>query len=94
MGNPFKEHRIEPAPRRSGLSWKDFLRRQASGIVACDFLTVDTVFLRRLYVLFFIEIGSGKVHLGGHTSNPNAGVGHPAGSQPRRSMVSLFRSGC
>jgi putative transposase len=53
------------------LSWKDFLRRQASGIVACDFLTVDTVFLRRLYVLFFIEIGSRKVHLGGVTSNPN-----------------------
>ncbi len=67
-----KEHRIEPAPRRSGLSWSDFLRRQASGIVACDFLTVDTVFLRRLYVLFFIEIGSRKVHLGGVTSNPNA----------------------
>lgn len=67
-----KEHRFEPAPRRSGLSWSDFLRRQASGIVACDFLTVDTVFLRRLYVLFFIEIGSRKVHLGGVTSNPNA----------------------
>lgn len=54
------------------MSWKDFLRRQASGIVACDFLTVDTVFLRRLYLLFFIEIGSRKVHLGGVTSNPNA----------------------
>ena len=67
-----KEHRIEPAPRRSSLSWKDFLRRQASGIVACDFLTVDTVFLRRLYVLFFIQIGSRKVYLGGVTSNPNA----------------------
>lgn len=67
-----KEHRIEPAPRRSGLSWKNFLRRQASGIVACDFLTVDTVFLRRLYVLFFIEIGTRKVHLGGVTSNPKA----------------------
>jgi hypothetical protein len=60
-----KEHRIEPAPRRSGLTWKDFLRRQASGIVACDFLTVDSIFLSRLYVLFFIEIGTRKVHLGG-----------------------------
>lgn len=67
-----KDHGIEPAPRRSGLSWKEFLLRQESGTVACDFLTVDTVFLRRLYVLFFIEIGTRKVHLGGVTSNPNA----------------------
>jgi transposase InsO family protein len=62
---------IEPAPRRADLSWSQFLRTQASAIVACDFLTVDTVWLRRLYVLFFIELGSRRVHFGGVTANPH-----------------------
>lgn len=62
---------IEPAPRRAELSWAEFLRTQASGIIACDFLTVDTVWLRRLYVLFFIELGSRRVHFGGVTANPH-----------------------
>jgi len=51
-------HAIEPAPQRAELSWSQFLRAQASAMVACDFLTVDTVWLRRLYVLFFIELRS------------------------------------
>lgn len=62
---------IEPAPRRAELSWSDFLRAQASAIIACDFLTVDTVWLRRLYVLFFIELASRRVYFGGVTANPN-----------------------
>ena len=62
---------IEPAPRRAELSWSQFLSAQASAIVACDFLTVDTVWLRRLYVLFFIELGSRRVHFGGVTANPH-----------------------
>jgi putative transposase len=62
---------IEPAPRRAELSWSQFLREQASAIIACDFLTVDTVWLRRLYVLFFIELGSRRVHFGGVTANPH-----------------------
>jgi putative transposase len=62
---------IEPAPRRAELSWSEFLRAQASAIIACDFLTVDTVWLRRLYVLFFIELGSRRVHFGGVTANPH-----------------------
>jgi putative transposase len=47
---------IDPAPGRTSESWTMFLRSQAAGIVACDFFTVDTVLLRRYYVLFFIEL--------------------------------------
>lgn len=67
-----KDEGIDPAPRRAGLCWREFLSRQATGIIACDFLTVDTVFLRRFYALFFIEIATRRVHLAGVTSNPDA----------------------
>jgi transposase InsO family protein len=62
---------LGPAPRRSGPSWSEFLRAQASGILACDFFTVETVFLKTLYVLFFIEIGTRRVRLTGATTNPD-----------------------
>ena len=58
---------INPAPRRDGPSWSEFLRAQAHGILACDFFTVETVFLRTLYVLFFIEVGSRRILIGGVT---------------------------
>jgi putative transposase len=61
---------LGPAPRRSGASWREFLRAQAASIVACDFFTVDSVLLRRYYVLFFIAHATRRVWLGGCTSNP------------------------
>jgi hypothetical protein len=60
-----RRHRLDPAPRRATTSWRAFLRQQAAGIVACDFFTVDTVWLRRLQVLFFIEPDTRRVHLAG-----------------------------
>jgi putative transposase len=64
---------LKPAPRRSGPSWRDFLRQQAASMIACDFFTVDTISLRRFYVLFFIELDSRRVHLAGCTTNPTGG---------------------
>jgi hypothetical protein len=61
---------IDPAPRRSGPGWRQFLRAQAAGIVAVDFLHVDTVLLKRIYVLVFIEHGTRRMHIGGVTANP------------------------
>ena len=60
-----RRHGLDPAPRRMATSWPVFLRQQASGFVACDFFTVDTVWLRRLYVLFFIEQDTRRVQLTG-----------------------------
>jgi putative transposase len=67
-----RRHGLDPAPRPATTTWRAFLRQQAAGIVACDFFTVDTVWPRRLYVLFFIELDSRQVHLAGVTANPNA----------------------
>ncbi len=61
---------LDPAPRRDGPSWSEFLRAQAFGIVACDFFSVETVLLRTLYVLFFIELGSRKLHITSSTRHP------------------------
>jgi putative transposase len=61
---------VHPAPRRSGPTWKQFLTAQAHTILACDFFTVDTVFLKRIYVLFFLELATRRVHVVGVTGHP------------------------
>ncbi len=61
---------IDPAPRRSGPTWRQFLHPPAAGILAVDFLHVDTVLLKRLYVLVFIEHGTRRMHLGSVTAYP------------------------
>ncbi|MCP3881823.1 MAG: helix-turn-helix domain-containing protein [Sulfitobacter sp.] len=63
-----KTHNIDPAPERSTVTWTQFLRSQAA--VACDFATIDTVMLRRYYVLFFIDVTSREVLFAGITANP------------------------
>ncbi|MGO9221629.1 MAG: integrase core domain-containing protein [Streptosporangiaceae bacterium] len=62
---------IDPAPRRTGPTWKQFLTVQARGILAADFVHVDTVLLRRVYALIVIEHSSRRVHLAGITANPD-----------------------
>ncbi|MFL6051460.1 MAG: integrase core domain-containing protein [Actinoallomurus sp.] len=61
---------LDPAPRRSGPTWGRFLKTQAEVIMACDVFHVDTVLLKRIYVLFFIEHASRVVHIAGATANP------------------------
>jgi putative transposase len=66
-----RRHGLDPAPRRSATTWRAFLHQQVTGIMACDFFTVDTIWLQRLYVLFFIELDTRRVHLAGVTANPD-----------------------
>src|SRR5215207_6395100 len=74
--------RLRPAPRRHGPSWSQFLRAQAQGVLACDFFSVETAYLRTLYVLFFIEVGTRRVCVMTSTRNPEATFVTPTGSKP------------
>jgi putative transposase len=67
-----REEQLGPAGTRKGPSWREFVRAQAKSVVAVDFFTVDTVWLQRLYVLFFIEVASRRVHLAGCTAHPDS----------------------
>jgi putative transposase len=62
---------IDPAPRRRGPTWKQFLTAQARGILAAGFVHADTVLLRRIYALIIIEHGTRRVHLAGITAHPD-----------------------
>ena len=77
---------IAPAPKRSAVSWRQFLRAQAEGVLAVDFFTVDTVFLKRVYVLFVIEVATQRVHVLGMTPHP---VGAWVAQQARNLLMEL-----
>ena len=84
--NVLRRHRLGPAPRTSGPSWSEFLRAQAAGTLACDFFRVDAVMLRRVYVLFFIDLQRRKAFLAGVTAHP---VG-PWVTQQARNLVATL----
>ena len=68
--NILQRYGLNPSSNRRGLSWSEFLKSRATTMLACDFFTVDTVLLKQLYVLFFIELDTRKVFITGVTANP------------------------
>ena len=77
---------VPPAPDRSGMSWRAFLRQQAATTLACDFLTVETAFLQRVYVLFFISLATRRIEYVACSSNPD---GDRTAQQARTPMMQL-----
>ena len=85
-----KKAGLDPAPRRTGPPWHQFLATQAQAILAVDFAHVDTVFLRRLYVLVVIEHGRRRVHIAGITTHP---TGAWVTQQARNLLMNLGERG-
>ena len=90
MRDILKRAGLDPAPRRSGPSWSQFLKAQAEGILACDLFHVDTVFLKRIYVLFFIEHATRTIHIMGATTSP---TGAWVAQQARNLLMDLGERG-
>jgi putative transposase len=81
---------LDPAPRRSGPTWREFCRTQAHSMLTCDFFHVDTVLLRRIYVFFAIDIGTRQVHVLGVTRHP---TGAWVTQQARNLVIGLDDAG-
>lgn len=77
---------VDPSPRRAGPTWREFCTAQAKTMLACDFDHVDAIFLRRLYILFVIELETRRVHLLGITHHPTG----PWATQVARNFVSTL----